>query len=292
MDSKREHHLFPFDKLRSGNYFIYFYKTIKMKTLYKIFIAFFAIIIINSCGKDHVKPVINNFELGVDNSNIGYIGTDVHAEGEIIAEAKIDKILIKIEPENAPGSTWKFETTYTDFYGLKNTDFHEHIEIPVSAKEGLYHFQLTVTDKDGQSTELDKDLELKILNDTIMPVITVTSKPASNYNSGHAIKISGTVTDNIGIGNLYIGLVKVNQDLKDENVTNYNSITLLNTDEFFEPNDVTFNCSLNVGNAKDNDDPAKSINWESGDYYIIIKAQNLGGGGTVISERYPLKVNL
>lgn len=263
-----------------------------MKTLYKIFIAFFAIIIVNSCGKDHAKPLINNFELGVDNSNIGYIGTDIHAEGEIIAEGKIDKILIKIVPENAPGSTWKFETTYTDFIGLKNTDFHEHIEIPISAKEGLYHFQLTVTDQEGQSTELDRNLELKLLNDTIMPVITVTTKPASSYTSGHAIKISGTVTDNIGIENLYIGLVKVIDGIKDENVTNFNSITLQNSDEFFEPDDVTFNCSLNVGTAKDNDNPPKSINWDSGDYYIIIKAQNLGGGGTVISDRYPLKVNL
>lgn len=262
-----------------------------MKTLFKIFLAFITILIINSCGKDPAKPEINDFELGLNNSNIGYIGTDIHAEGEIIAEGKIDKIHIKINPENAPGSTWNVDTTYIDFNGLKNTDFHEHIEIPANAKEGLYHFHLIVIDLEGQSTDLERDLTLQILTDNIMPVITITEAPATNYSSGQTIKISGKVTDNIGIGGLYVGLVKVSQGIVDADVTNANTISLLHTHDFDEPNDVTFSCSLKVGITNDNDTPQKSINWESGDYYILIKAPNLGGG-VGYSNHIPLKITL
>lgn len=262
-----------------------------MKTLFKIFLAFITILIINSCGKDPAKPEINDFELGLNNSNIGYIGTDIHAEGEIIAEGKIDKIKIIIHPENAPGSTWNVDTTYIDFKGLKNTDFHEHIEIPANAKEGLYHFNLTVIDLEGQSTELERDLTLQILTDNIMPVITITEAPATNYASGQTIKISGKVTDNIGIGGLYVGLVKVSQGIVDSEVTNANTISLLHTHDFDEPNDVTFSCSLKVGATNDNDTPQKSISWESGDYYILIKAPNLGGGAAY-SNHIPIKITL
>lgn len=262
-----------------------------MKTFYKLFIAFFTILIINSCGKAPARPEINNFELGLNNSNIGYIGTDIHAEGEIISEGKIDKIKIQIHPENAPGSTWEVDTTYTDFKGLKNTEFHEHLEIPVNAKEGIYKFHLTITDLEGQTTDLERNLTLQILTDNIMPIITITEAPLSNYTSGQTIKISGKVTDNIGIGGLYVGLVKANQGLKDSEISNSNTISLLHTQEFEEPNDVSFSCSLKVGDTYDNDSPKKSINWESGDYYIIVKTPNLGGGDG-FSSHFPLKITL
>ena len=262
-----------------------------MKTLFKIIIIASGLLLINSCGKDPAKPEIIDFELGVNNSNTGYIGTDIHAEGEIIAEGKIEKIQLKIYPENASGSNWEVDTTYTQFSGLKNTEFHEHFEIPVSAKTGDYHFDLIVIDMEGQSTSIDRDLKVEILVDNVMPVISVTEAPAASYFSGQTIKVSGKVTDNIGIGGLYAGLVKVSQGLTDAAVTNSNTISLLHTHDFEEPNDVTFTCSLKVGAANDNDTPQKAITWESGDYYILVKAPNLGGG-TGYSAHYPIKITL
>ncbi|MGE5355116.1 MAG: DUF4625 domain-containing protein [Deltaproteobacteria bacterium] len=262
-----------------------------MRTILNIMTFLLLIVFLNSCTDDPAKPEIINFELGVNNSNTGYIGTDIHAEGEIIAEGKIDKIKLKIHPENGSGNSWEIDTTYTSYSGLKNTEFHEHFEIPLSAAQGTYHFDFIVIDKEGQSTEIERDLKVEILVDNVMPVITVTEQPSSNYTSGQTIKIAGKVTDNIGIAGLYIALVKLSQGLKDSDVTNENTISMLHMHDFEEANDVSFSCSLKVGADKDNDSPQKTINWQSGDYYILVKAPNLGGG-SAYSVHYPVKITL
>lgn len=261
------------------------------KTLLVIAFASFVI----SCTKEEIAvPVINDFELGINNSNIGYIGTEIHIEALIEAEGKIDKVKIQIHPENAPGSTWVENLEYTEFSGLKNSEFHKHLAIPSSATAGTYHFHFIVIDQMGVATELERDLQVLVLNDNIMPVVTVTNPANTNgqtFSTGQTITITGSISDNIGISGLYVGLVKVTQGLTDAQVTHVNTISLLHTHDFVEPNAVNFSASIVVGAAMDNDTPPKAATWGAGQYYLLVKAPNLGGNGAGYSAHYPITIN-
>jgi hypothetical protein len=131
-------------------------------------------VIMTSCGKTE-KPEIGSFELGYENSRIAYVGADLHMNAEVVAEGTIDRIHIVIHPEGEHGKKgvrsamdegeWEVDTTYTKFSGLKNTTFHEHIEIPMDAEPGDYHFHFEVTDMEGYQTVIEEELEIKIPDD-------------------------------------------------------------------------------------------------------------------------------
>jgi len=125
---------------------------------------------LSSCTKV-AHPEILNFELGYENSGIGYLGSDLHMDAEIIAEGKIDRVIVEIHYEGdhgkksvsliLHGEEWEVDTTYTKFSGLKNTSFHEHIDIPLWAEVGEYHFHLKVIDMEGNVAEKEAELEIK-----------------------------------------------------------------------------------------------------------------------------------
>ena len=128
--------------------------------------------ILFSCKKDEEtieKPTISNFELGYGNSGSTYAGNDLHMDGEVVAGGKINTIRVTIHPEGEEHkfatAGWEIDTTYSSFYGLKNTNFHEHLDIPTTADTGHYHFHFIVVDLEGNSTELER--ELHILADSI-----------------------------------------------------------------------------------------------------------------------------
>lgn len=137
-----------------------------------IAIAFITALFFTSCEneEDVAKPEITLSELGYENSKIGYAGTDLHIEAEIIAEGKIDVVTIEIHPEgehekrfavDMHEGEWEFDTTYTEFSGLKNTTFHKHIDIPVEAEPTDYHFHFVVTDMEGRQTLVEEELEIQ-----------------------------------------------------------------------------------------------------------------------------------
>lgn len=121
-----------------------------------------------SCTKnnDLAKPVINELQLGLDNSHTGSIGGGLHVEAEVTAEAKISKIEVLIHQEDN-SRAWASDSVYTEFAGLKNTMFHKHIDIPLTAAAGTYCFHFTVTDEDGQQTSVEiEDLTIQASADT------------------------------------------------------------------------------------------------------------------------------
>ena len=144
-----------------------------MKTKIKVMAAIFAvasIVIFYSCEKDVPKPVITILELGEGdshgNDHTAIIGGELHIEAEIIAEGKIDKVNIRLHPEgdhHGKGSTneWEIDTTYIKFSGLKNTLFHEHLEISLAAEPGDYHFDFVVTDMEGNQSNAEADVMIK-----------------------------------------------------------------------------------------------------------------------------------
>ena len=135
----------------------------------KIPMVLAAVVVMTSCGKAE-KPEIVSFELGYENSKTAYAGDDLHMDAEVVAEGTIDMIRIVIHPEGghtkkgvrsvSDEGEWEVDTTYTRFSGLKNTIFHEDIEIPADADPGYYHFYFEVTDMEGYQTVYEDELEL------------------------------------------------------------------------------------------------------------------------------------
>lgn len=261
-----------------------------------------------SCEKDEVKkPEILNFELGYENSKTGYLGNDLHIDADIIAENGIDRIVIEIHHEGDHHKSivlahsdheWEFDHTYTEFQGLKNTNFHKHIDIPLNAEPGEYHFHFKVIDMEGYSAEIEEDLEIKEPEVTEAPVITVTGSPQVGqvFNNGHTISISGSVTHSLSIGGLYIGLVRSETDYTDAQVNSQNSITLLHTHDFDDPKNHQFNVSIDVGAQFDKNITPKEITgdiaWQTGDYYLLVKSRAAFGGPFGFSDRFNIKIEL
>ncbi|TVR73437.1 MAG: DUF4625 domain-containing protein [Marinilabiliales bacterium] len=125
-----------------------------------------------SCEKDEIKmPEIRNFELGHDNSKTVHAGSELHIDADIRAENGIDVIVIEIHFEGYHKKTiiigngdhhheWEVDITMDKFRGLKNTSFHEHIDVPADAEPGEYHFHFKVIDMEGYTAEIEEDLEV------------------------------------------------------------------------------------------------------------------------------------
>lgn len=281
-----------------------------MKTkIILIYIAFFTGLLFSSCNKDDEvipKPVITLNELGYENSKIGYAGTDLHIEADIVAEGNINKVKIEIhhEGEHAKSITsilhedeWEVDSTFTEFSGKKNTTFHKHIDIPVHADTGHYHFHFIVSDMEGQETTIEEELEVQQPTDDVAPVVTVSNNPANGqtFANGETITISGSVSDETALGGMYIGLVRVNQNLTDAEVNATNTITLLHTHDFDSDTEHNFSASIVVGAAQDNNITPKNITgdiaWESGGYFIVVKCKDAFGGNWTFSEHFPIVLN-
>lgn len=116
-----------------------------------------------ACDKDDdstAKPVITLTEVGHENSKTATAGDDMHLEADIVAEGLIARIDIEIHLEE--GGDYEIELSYTDgkYIGVRNTEFHEHIDIPADAPAGEYHLHFTVTDKAGQQTTVESDVNI------------------------------------------------------------------------------------------------------------------------------------
>ena len=127
-----------------------------------------------SCDKKE-SPTISLTELGYDNTKTVQQGTDLHIDAEILADLKIASIQIIIHSEEAHAAVspmkiannaqevteWAVDSIYTKGYaGVKNADFHEHLEVPATAELGHYHFHMKVTDMDGNQTIKEDEIEV------------------------------------------------------------------------------------------------------------------------------------
>lgn len=120
----------------------------------------------SSCDDDDEKegtgkPVVDLKEVGEKNNKTGIAGSDLHLEGEIAADNLIKRIDIEIHQEG--GGDFKIEKSFTEgkYIGVKNTHFHEHIDIPAETPAGEYHLHFTVTDQIGQTETKESELTVK-----------------------------------------------------------------------------------------------------------------------------------
>jgi len=114
-----------------------------------------------SCKKDNTvaKPTVQFTEVGHENSKQAMQGDDMHLEADIMAEGLIKRIDVEIHQE---GGTFEIEKAYTEgkYIGVKNVEFHEHIDIPANAPLGEYHLHFTVTDQAGQTVTAEEHIEV------------------------------------------------------------------------------------------------------------------------------------
>lgn len=119
-----------------------------------------------SCDKEEnesipvARPVVTLTEVGHDNSKIAHPGHDMHLEASLLAEGVIQRIDVEIH--SVAGGEDLLEIAYTDgkYIGVRNAEFHEHLEIPADASFGKYHLHFTVTDAQGQQTMTECEIEL------------------------------------------------------------------------------------------------------------------------------------
>ena len=133
----------------------------KKNTLILIFAAVVLAFVSVSCKKDApvAKPQITLTEVGHENSLKAMRGDDMHLEADILAEGLISRIDVEIHQE---GGSFEIEKTYTDgkYIGVKNVEFHEHIDIPADAPLGEYHLHFTVADREGQTSQVEAHIQV------------------------------------------------------------------------------------------------------------------------------------
>jgi hypothetical protein len=272
----------------------------KFITLF-VFFAFAIMTIATSCSEstepEVAKPVISELEVGLGNSLVAYIGSDLHLQAEIVAEGKIDLITVEIHKEDGSGD--EIEATYDDYSGLLNATLHKHVDIPEATEAGDYHFHLTVTDQEGNSTTVEEDLTIEELVDEEAPELTISTAPTNgqSFSNGDTISISGSITDNDALGGMLVALVYEDDAIADADVMGNNSkiIVMLHGHDFDHPDETDFTASIAVGAEYDNNTTPAVIEgdnaWKSGNYYILIRVKD-GSGNWTFSSHYPLVINL
>ncbi|MDR1115697.1 MAG: DUF4625 domain-containing protein [Tannerella sp.] len=132
-------------------------------TLRILFLLSISMLAFSSCKDDEkmlAKPVVTITEVGSHDAPEGQVeaGKELHLEAVIVAEGLTARIDVEIHQEE--GGDFEIETSFTQgkYIGVKNVEFHEHIDIPVDAPAGEYHLHLTVTDREGQTTTAEAEL--------------------------------------------------------------------------------------------------------------------------------------
>ena len=133
----------------------------KINTILSLAAAAALLLSATSCNKEETtaKPTVNLTDVGHDNEKVAMRGDDLHLEADILAEGLIKRIDVEIHQEDG---TYEIEKSYTDgkYVGVKNVEFHEHIDIPAEAPLGEYHLHFTVTDQKGQTTLAEAHIDV------------------------------------------------------------------------------------------------------------------------------------
>jgi hypothetical protein len=142
---------------------------LKSMTLTAIISAFLI-----SCDKNE-SPEITIHELGYENTKTVTAGSDLHIDAEIMAPLKIASIQLIIHSEeehaasmpmkakkmNQEVTEWEVDSIYTKGYvGVKNAEFHEHLDVPLTTELGHYHVHIKVTDMEGNQTVKENEIEV------------------------------------------------------------------------------------------------------------------------------------
>lgn len=108
-------------------------------------------LVLGACSKT-AAPVVTFTEVGHENSHTVVAGDELHLEADIEAEGIVREISLHIE--DVSHHSFIMDTLIADgnYVGVRNTEFHEHIDIPATSAPGRYSVELAVSDREGQTS--------------------------------------------------------------------------------------------------------------------------------------------
>lgn len=128
-------------------------------------------IILSACSKDDdpknlpAAPVITLQQVGEEDNGIAVAGTDLHTEGDILAEGKVKAFTIEAfdkDGKSVGKKTFSDPSKDTDkqYVGVKNPHFHEHLDIAGTAAIGDGEAVFTVTDESDQTVSVKRAIHI------------------------------------------------------------------------------------------------------------------------------------
>lgn len=289
-----------------------------MRKIYSVFLSIALVSGLSvACKKDNqsaheaAKPIADNIEIGTGNNKNALRGRDFHLNADVLAGDKISDIQVKIlqkstESYSAP---WKFELSWAEFKGVKNTTVHKHFTIPVDAPEGKYDFFFIVLDENGSKLEIKEDFV--ITDPTNVPVDPQIGRDMISRNGqliyymetwvekelifkkGDELKAHAQVNGIKGDGVLYSVLIKRSANYHPESVDNLdlNKVIVISKVEHHnlpaaskfatlrQINGVWGGEDITIGTTEDFNEPKPNLvsgekSWASGQYDLVFLYKN------------------
>jgi len=271
---------------------------------------------ISACKKEEtapeqLKPTAENVEIGTANNKRALRGRDFHFNADILAASKIKDVQLVISQKAGQSytSSWKFELSWAEYVGAKNTNVHKHFTIPAAAPEGTYDFAVIVQDENGTQLEIKADLiildpanlpvdpkigrDFVSRNGTLIYYTDVFVEKELIFKKGDEMSLHAQVSEIKDDGILYSVLIKKKANYYPESIDKLDLSKVIVVTKVEHKglgnagkvstlklvNGVYGGESIKVGAEMDNNEPsANAITgakaWESGQYQWVILYKN------------------
>lgn len=282
----------------------------KVKSFLLIIVAFAAFTACNNDDDENTvsKPTAENIEIGTANSKLALIGRDFHFNADVAAGNKIADVQLKILPKKGETYTkdWKFELSWIEYNGAKNTNVHKHFTIPAEAPEGKFDFYFIVKDENGTQLEIKEEItitdpanmpadpligrDMLSRNDDLIYYMETWVEPELIFKKNDLLTAHAQVSQIMGDGILYSVLVKKSLNYHPESVDNldFKKVIVISKVEHKDLpaaskiatlqkiNEVWGGESITIGAEKDADGTAITADkaWQSGQYNWVILYKN------------------
>lgn len=280
----------------------------------KLFLLFFVTVAsFTACDNDDnktilSKPTATNVEIGTANNKRALIGRDFHFNADIVAGDKIADVQLKILPKKGEtyAKDWKFELSWIEYKGAKNTTVHKHFTIPAEAPEGKFDFYFIVKDENGTELEIKEELtitdpanmpadpligrDMLSRNEDLIYYIGTWVEPELIFKKNDLLTAHAQVSQIMGDGILYSVLIKKSLNYYPESIDNldFKKVIVISKVEhkglpaaskiatLQKINDVWGGESITIGAEKDADGTAITGDkaWQSGQYNWVVLYKN------------------
>ncbi|RZJ74604.1 MAG: DUF4625 domain-containing protein [Flavobacterium sp.] len=287
---------------------------------------------ISACKKEGtepeaLKPTAENVEIGTANNKRALRGRDFHFNADILAASKIKdvKLVISQKAGQNYASSFKFELSWPEYIGVKNTNVHKHFTIPATAPEGTYDFAVIVQDDNGTQLEIKEDLiildpanlpvdpkigrDFVSRNGTLIYYTDVFEEKELIFKKGDEMSLHAQVSEIKDDGILYSVLIKRKANYYPESIDKLDLSKVIVVTKAEHKglgnagkvstlklvNGVYGGETITVGAAMDNNEPsANAITgekaWESGQYQWVILYKNTTHNISVFKS-VPITIN-
>lgn len=282
----------------------------KVKSLLLLFVVFTALTACNNDDNETIvsKPTAENVEIGTANNKRALIGRDFHFNADVVAGNKIADVQLKILPKKGEIYTkdWKFELSWIEYNGAKNTNVHKHFTIPAEAPEGKFDFYFIVKDENGTELEIKEEItitdpanmpadpligrDMLSRNDDLIYYMETWTEPELIFKKNDLLTAHAQVSQIMGDGILYSVLIKKSLNYHPESVDNldFKKVIIISKVEHKDLppaskiatlqkiNNVWGGESITIGAEKDaNGTPITAEKaWQSGQYNWVILYKN------------------